>query len=197
MSRAQIDHAGLNLLFMEARTQNSWHQKPVPKDLMRRVFDLMKMAPTSANCSPGRFVFVASSEGKDKLKPALSEGNLAKTMSAPLTVIIAYDMEFYEHLPKLFPHTDARAWFTGHDDLIHETAFRNGSLQEAYLMMAARALGLDCGPMSGFDTDKVNSTFFPDGRFKVNFICNVGYGDDKEVYPRGPRFEFDEVCAIV
>jgi 3-hydroxypropanoate dehydrogenase len=197
MSRAQIDHAGLNLLFMEARTQNSWHQKPVPKDLMRRVFDLMKMAPTSANCSPGRFVFVASSEGKDKLKPALSEGNLAKTMSAPLTVIIAYDMEFYEHLPKLFPHTDARAWFTGHDDLIHETAFRNGSLQGAYLMMAARALGLDCGPMSGFDTDKVNSTFFPDGRFKVNFICNVGYGDDKEVYPRGPRFEFDEVCAIV
>ena len=197
MSRAQIDHAGLNLLFMEARTQNSWHQKPVPKDLMRRVFDLMKMAPTSANCSPGRFVFVASSEGKDKLKPALSEGNLAKTMSAPLTVIIAYDMEFYENLPKLFPHTDARAWFTGHDDLIHETAFRNGSLQGAYLMMAARALGLDCGPMSGFDTDKVNSTFFPDGRFKVNFICNVGYGDDKEVYPRGPRFEFDEVCAIV
>ncbi|MEQ8508042.1 MAG: malonic semialdehyde reductase [Rhodospirillaceae bacterium] len=197
MSRAQIDQAGLNLLFMEARTQNSWHQKPVPEDLMRRVFDLMKMAPTSANCSPGRFVFVASSEGKDKLKPALSEGNLAKTMSAPLTVIIAYDMEFYEHLPKLFPHTDARAWFTGHDDLIHETAFRNGSLQGAYLMMAARALGLDCGPMSGFDTDKVNSTFFPDGRFKVNFICNVGYGDDKEVYPRGPRFEFDEVCAIV
>ncbi|MEQ9447234.1 MAG: malonic semialdehyde reductase, partial [Rhodospirillaceae bacterium] len=190
MSRAQIDQAGLNLLFMEARTQNSWHQKPVPEDLMRRVFDLMKMAPTSANCSPGRFVFVASSEGKDKLKPALSEGNLAKTMSAPLTVIIAYDMEFYEHLPKLFPHTDARAWFTGHDDLIHETAFRNGSLQGAYLMMAARALGLDCGPMSGFDTDKVNSTFFPDGRFKVNFICNVGYGDDKEVYPRGPRFEF-------
>ncbi|MEQ8735448.1 MAG: malonic semialdehyde reductase [Rhodospirillaceae bacterium] len=197
MSRAQIDQAGLNLLFMEARTQNSWHQKPVPEDLMRRVFDLMKMAPTSANCSPGRFVFVASSEGKDKLKPALSEGNLAKTMSAPLTVIIAYDMEFYEHLPKLFPHTDARAWFTGNDDLIHETAFRNGSLQGAYLMMAARALGLDCGPMSGFDADIVNSTFFPDGRFKVNFICNVGYGDDKEVYPRGPRFEFDEVCAIV
>ncbi len=197
MSRAQIDQFGLNLLFMEARTQNSWHQKPVPEDLMRRVFDLMKMAPTSANCSPGRFVFVASSEGKDKLKPALSEGNLAKTMSAPLTVIIAYDMEFYEHLPKLFPHTDARAWFTGNDDLIHETAFRNGSLQGAYLMMAARALGLDCGPMSGFDADIVNSTFFPDGRFKVNFICNVGYGDDKEVYPRGPRFEFDEVCAIV
>ena len=197
MSRTQIDQDGLDLLFMEARTQNSWHQKSVDENLMRRVFDLMKMAPTSANCSPGRFVFVTSPEGKEKLKPALSEGNLDQTMSAPLTVIIAYDMEFYEQLPKLFPHTDAKSWFTGNDELIHETAFRNGTLQGAYLMMAARAVGVDCGPMSGFYADKVNNAFFPDGKFKVNFICNLGYGDDKKIHPRGPRFEFDEACAII
>lgn len=118
-------------------------------------------------------------------------------MSAPMTAIIAHDMKFYEHLPDLFPHTDARAWFTGNDDLIAETAFRNGSLQGAYFMLAARALGLDCGPMSGFDVDIINDTFFPDGRFKVNFLCNIGYGDDEHVYPRTPRFEFDQVCTVV
>tara|TARA_B110000438_G_scaffold300321_1_gene352454 strand:- start:7584 stop:8189 length:606 start_codon:yes stop_codon:yes gene_type:complete len=195
--RTPLDDTGLALLFGDARTQNSWHPKAVPDTLLHNLFDLMKMAPTSANCSPARFVFVSTEAGKEKLKPALSSGNLEKSMAAPVTVVIAHDMQFYEHLPKLYPHTDARAWFTGNDALIAETAFRNGTLQGAYLMMAARALGLDCGPMSGFDVDKVNGAFFPDSRFKVNFLCNIGYGDDEHVHPRGPRFDFDEVCSII
>jgi 3-hydroxypropanoate dehydrogenase len=197
MSRTPIDDTGLNLMFRDARTQNSWHPEPVSADVLKNIFDLMKMAPTSANCSPARFVFVTTPEGKEKLKPALSSGNLDKTMSAPVTAIIAYDTVFHEHLPDLFPHTDARAWFTGNDDLVIETAMRNGTLQGAYLMMAARALGLDCGPMSGFDVDMINETFFPDGRFKVNFLCNLGYGDDEKAHARLPRFDFDQVCSIV
>jgi 3-hydroxypropanoate dehydrogenase len=197
MSRTPLSADGLDLLFNEARTQNSWQTTPVAKETLHHLFDLMKMAPTSANCSPARFVFVTTPEGREKLKPALAEGNLAQTMSAPVTAIIAHDVKFYEHLPTLFPHTDAKAWFTGNDALIEETAFRNGTLQGAYLMMAARALGLDCGPMSGFDVEKVNETFFPDGRFKANFLCNLGYGDDKKVHPRSPRFAFDDVCEIV
>lgn len=197
MPRTPINDTGLNLLFREARTQTTWHDESIPDALLREVYDLMKMAPTSANCSPARFVFVCSPEGKEKLKPALSSGNIEQTMTAPVTAIIAYDMKFYEHLPDLFPHTDARAWFTGNDALIKETAFRNGTLQGAYLMLAARALGLDCGPMSGFDVDKVNETFFPDGRFKVNFLCNIGYGDDKGLHARGPRLGFKQACQIV
>ncbi len=196
MTRTPLDNDGLNLLFREARTQNSWHDKPVSHSVLQELFNLLKMAPTSANCSPARFVFVSTPEGREKLKPAMSEGNMEQTMSAPVTAIIAYDTQFYEHLSFLFPHTDAKSWFTGNDSLIEETAFRNGSLQGAYLMMAARSLGLDCGPMSGFDADKINATFFPDGRLKVNFLCNLGYGDDKKVYPRGPRFEFDQACRI-
>lgn len=197
MPRPALADSGLDLLFNNARTQTTWHDESVPEALLREVYDLMKMAPTSANCSPGRFVFVSSPEGKEKLKPALLSGNIEQTMAAPVTAIIAHDMEFYEHLPDLFPHTDAKSWFTGNDDLIEETAFRNGTLQGAYLMMAARALGLDCGPMSGFDVDKVNETFFPDGRFKVNFLCNIGHGDDKGLHTRGPRLSFEHVCDVI
>ena len=197
MPRTALDDSGLNLLFRDARTQNSWHSEPVSEDTLHKIFDLMKMAPTSANCSPARFVFVTTAEGKAKLKPAIAEGNMEQTMTAPAIAIIAHDMKFYEHLQDLFPHTDAKSWFTGNDDLITETAFRNGSLQGAYFMMAARAIGLDCGPMSGFDVDMVNETFFPDGRFKVNFLCNIGQGDDKNVNPRAPRFNFDQVCEVI
>lgn len=197
MPRTPITDSGLDLLFNDARTQTTWHDEAIPDALLRKIYDLMKMAPTSANCSPGRFVFVCSPEGKEKLKPALLSGNVDQTMAAPMTAIIAHDMEFYEHLPELFPHTDARAWFTGNDALIMETAFRNGTLQGAYLMMAARALGLDCGPMSGFDVDKVNEIFFPDGRFKVNFLCNIGHGDDKGLHTRGPRLDFEQTCQVV
>lgn len=197
MPRTALDDTGLDLLFRNARTQNSWHPEPVSDDTLHKIFDLMKMAPTSANCSPARFVFVKTAEGKEKLKPALAGGNVEKTMTAPVTAIIAHDMQFYEHLPELFPHTDAKAWFTGNDDLVTETAFRNGTLQGGYLMLAVRSLGLDCGPMSGFDVDMVNSIFFPDGRFKVNFLCNIGYGDDKSVHPRGPRFAFEQACEVI
>ena len=195
--RTPATESDLNLLFRDARTQNSWHDKPVAEDLIRQIYDLMKMAPTSANCSPARFVFVHTPEGKEKLKPALSGGNMDKTMGAPVTAIIGYDMAFYDKLPELFPHTDARAWFTGNDALIKDTAFRNGSLQGAYLMLAARALGLDCGPMSGFDEDIVNDTFFKDTTVRVNFLCNIGYGDDQSVFPRGPRLAFEDACSLV
>ena len=197
MPRTPIDDTGLNLLFRDARTQSSWHPESVSDALLKAISNLMKMAPTSANCSTARFVFVTTTEGKEKLKPTLAQGNLTQTMAAPVTAIIGHDMEFYDYMPELFPHTDAKSWFTGNDALIVETAFRNGTLQGAYLMMAARALGLDCGPMSGFDVDKVNEAFFPDRRVKVNFLCNFGYGDDKKVHARGPRFDFDRVCQVV
>ena len=155
------------------------------------------MGPTSANCSPARIVFVISPEAKRKLKPCLMEGNVDKTMAAPATAIIAYDTRFHEHLPRLFPHTDAKSWFDGNPTLIEETAFRNSSLQGAYLIISARALGLDCGPMSGFDSAKLNAEFFADGRFKSNFLCNIGHGDSGGLFPRSPRFEFDDVCEII
>jgi len=197
MTRKPLDDVGLNLLFTDARTHYSWHKKVVHNSLLRQIFNLMRMAPTSANCSPARLIFITTADGKEKLRPALSEGNLQQTMSAPVTVIISNDMRFYEHLPHLFPHADAQAWFADDDGLIEETAFRNGTLQGAYLMMAARALGLDCGPMSGFDVEKMNSIFFPGGRFKVNFLCNIGYGDDSQTYKRTPRFSFSEVCQVI
>ena len=191
-----LSDKGLDLLFREARTHNAWQDKEVSDVLLEAIFDLAKMGPTSANCSPLRVVFVKSQAAKEKLKPALIEGNVAKTMAAPVTVIIGHDTAFYEHLPRLFPHADARAWFTGNDTLIAETAFRNGSLQGAYFILAARSLGLDCGPMSGFDNAKVDAAFFPDGRVKSNFLCNLGYGDPAGLFPRSPRFEFDDVCTI-
>jgi 3-hydroxypropanoate dehydrogenase len=155
------------------------------------------MGPTSANCSPARIVFAQSDEAKKKLEPHLSEGNRAKTMVAPVVAIIGYDTQFYEHLPKLFPHADARSWFVGKPAHIETTAFRNGSLQGAYLIMAARALGLDCGPMSGFDNAGVDEAFFPGGRIKSNFICSLGHGDPAGLFARSPRFAFEEFCSIV
>jgi 3-hydroxypropanoate dehydrogenase len=192
-----IDAHALDLLFNTARTHNGWQDKPVSEALLRQAFDLAKMGPTSANCSPMRVVFVTSQAGKERLKPALSAANRDKTMAAPVTAILANDTRFYEELPRLFPHADARAWFTSNAELAAITAMRNGTLQGAYLMLAARAVGLDCGPMSGFDTAKVDAEFFPDGRFKSNFLCNLGYGDPAKLFPRSPRFDFDEVCKIV
>jgi 3-hydroxypropanoate dehydrogenase len=192
-----IDAHALETLFIAARTHNGWLDKPVADELLTKVYDLAKMAPTSANCSPMRVVFVTSKAGKERLKPALAAGNLDKTMAAPVTAILANDTRFYDELPRLFPHADARAWFAGNAELAAATAMRNGTLQGAYLMLAARALGLDCGPMSGFDPAKLDAEFFPDGRFKSNFLCNLGYGDTSKLFPRSPRFAFDEVCKIV
>ena len=192
-----IDDRGLDILFRTARTYNGWKDRDVSDVLIQAVYDLMKWGPTSANCCPARFLFVKSKEGKERLKPHLMPGNVDKTMAAPVTAIIAYDLKFYEHMDYLFPHTDARSWFEGKHALIHNTAMRNGSLQGAYLMLAARALGLDCGPMSGFDGDAVKEEFFPDEEVVVNFICSLGYGDPDSVHPRNLRFGFDDVCKIV
>jgi len=191
-----IDAHCLDQLFFDARTHNEWQDRPVSDELLRELFDVLRWAPTSANCSPARIVFVKSPEAKAKLLPALIEGNVEKTRTAPVTAIIGHDLEFHEHLPKLFPHTDARSWFVGNQPLIEATAFRNGTLQGAYLIMAARALGLDCGPMSGFDADQVNEAFFAGTSTRVNFLCNLGYGRPEALFPRSPRFEFEDVCRV-
>ncbi len=191
-----LDPAALDRLFLEARTYNAWNSKPVSEATLRRLWDIARMGPTSANCSPARIVFVTSKAAKEKLRPALIPTNVEKTMTAPVTAIIGHDLEFHEHLPKLFPHTDARAWFTGNRPLIETTAFRNGTLQGAYLILAARALGLDCGPMSGFDNAMVDRLFFPEGSVKSNFLCNIGHGEAKNLFPRSPRFAFEEACRI-
>ena len=187
----------LDTLFNDARTYNDFEDTDVSDELLHQLHDLVKMAPTSANCCPMRVVFVKSDEAKAKLKDCLMEGNIDKTMSAPVCAIIGMDMEFYEHLPKLFPHTDAKSWFEGKDKFIESTAFRNSSLQGGYFIMAARALGLDCGPMSGFSPKKINDTFFSGTKIKVNFLCNLGYGTKKDLFPRSPRFDFDDVNSIV
>ncbi len=192
-----ISHAALEQLFLNARTHSSWQDRPVSTETLHQLFELMKMAPTSANCSPARLVFVQSPEAKARLKPCLSEGNRDKTMAAPVTVIVAMDLQFYEQLPRLFPHTDARSWFAGNDAAIQSTAMRNSSLQGAYLIMAARALGLDCGPMSGFDNATVDAAFFPQGTIKSNFLINLGYGDASKLPPRAPRLGFDDACRIL
>lgn len=192
-----LPQEALDTLFMNARTYNNWQEKVISEDILKKLFDLTIMAPTSANCAPARFIFLQSQEAKEKLKPCLDPGNVDKTMSAPVTVIIAKDMDFYEEMPRLFPHTDAKAWFVGNDKLIKETAYRNSALQGAYLITAARALGLDCGPMSGFDKQAVKDTFFADKNWKANFLCNLGYGDAEGLYPRSPRFSFDDVCEVL
>jgi 3-hydroxypropanoate dehydrogenase len=192
-----LDDSALDTLFRAARTHNAWQEKPVSDALLQAVWELAKMPPTSANCSPMRVLFVRSPEAKARLVPLLLEGNRAKTLKAPVTAIIGYDTEFYENLPRLFPHTDARAWFAGKPELIAATAFRNGTLQGAYLIMAARALGLDCGPMSGFDNASVDAAFFPEGRIRSNFLCSLGYGDPVGVRPRNPRLAFVEACKII
>ncbi len=192
-----LDDAALGALFRDARTHNAWTDQPVSDDDLRAVFDLMKWGPTSANSSPARFVFVRSPEAKARLSPALSRGNREKTMAAPATAIVAYDPRFYDKLPRLFPHTDARAWFAGNEALAAETAFRNSSVQGAYFIIAARALGLDCGPMSGFDRETVDAAFLGGYGWKSNFLINLGHGDPEAVKPRNPRLEFDEACLIV
>jgi len=195
----RLDDDGLDLIFRTARTHNVWTDRPVSDDLLRQVWDVARFGPTSANCSPMRVVFVRTPEGKARLKPALSEGNRDKTMAAPVVAIIAYDTRFFEHLGQLFPHNpEARSWFDGpgKEESARATAFRNGTLQGAYLMIAARAHGLDCGPMSGFDAAKVDAAFFPDGRFKANFLCSLGHGDASALFPRSPRFAFDEACRL-
>jgi len=193
---AELDRTALATLFEGARTHGVWLDRPVTEETLQRVYELLRLGPTSANCSPGRFVFVRSAAGKERLKPALSRGNLEKTMRAPVTAIVAYDEEFFEALPRLFPRVDARAWFTGSADLAHETGFRNGTLQGAYLIMAARAVGLDAGPMSGFDNAKVDAEFFPGTRWRSNFLVNLGYGDAGALRPRLPRLSFAEACRL-
>ena len=193
----RISNDALDQLLRQARTHSTWLPKRVPVELLREVYDLARMGPTSANSSPARFVFLESEAAKARLLPALAPLNVDKTKAAPVTVIVAWDAEFYEKLPQLFPHADMRSHFVGNQAVIDETAFRNSSLQGGYFILAARALGLDCGPMSGFDKAKVNAEFFPDGKWKANFLCNLGYGDRSKLFPRNPRLEFDEACRVL
>ena len=195
--RTAISDDALDRLFREARTYSAWLPEAVPVELLREAYELARLGPTSANGSPARFVFLTTRGAKERLRPALAPLNVEKTMAAPVTVIIAWDTEFHEHLPRLFPHGDMRSYFVGNEALIHETAFRNSSLQAAYFIVAARALGLDCGPMSGFNADKLNGEFFPDGKWKVNLLCNLGYGDHSKLYPRNPRLEFEEAAVVL
>jgi len=192
----RIDEAALDQLFREARTHNGWQARPVADELLREVVDLAKMGPTSANASPLRIVFVRTKEGKERLKPALAPTNLEKTMAAPVTAIIGHDLAFYELLPRLFPHADARAWFVGNEPLIETTALRNGTLQGAYFILAARALGLDCGPMSGFDNAQIDAEFFAGTTIKSNFLCNLGYGDPAKLFPRSPRLDAVKIARF-
>ncbi len=195
--KKQLDD-DLDLIFRSARTHNVWLPTPVPESMLRQIWDLMKFGPTSANCSPLRIVFVQSKEAKERLVACMNENNRAKTRVAPVTAILAMDLEFYEKLPRLFPHNQtARSWFAGKPQLIWETALRNSSLQGAYFIIAARALGLDCGPMSGFNADQVNAEFFAGSSLKVNFVCSLGHGDGSKLFPRSPRLDFDEACRIV
>lgn len=200
--RTQIlPDAALDQLFKEARTRYAWSDKPVPDTLIRSLYELMKWAPTSANGQPGRYLFITSDEARAKLEPLLIPDNVAKTMSAPVICLLGYDLAFHEHLPEQFPHTDAKSWYDGNEALIQETAMRNGTLQGGYLMLAARALGLDVGPMSGFDADGATETFFKDRpgfeTVRANFLCNIGYGTDDKLFERGPRLAFGDVAQII
>jgi 3-hydroxypropanoate dehydrogenase len=192
-----LPQEALEQILTKARTHSVWLPEPVRDELLHQIYDLMKWGPTSANSCPARIVFVKSKEAKGKLLPCLAPGNVEKAKTAPVTAIIAQDMQFFEKLPRLFPHADARSWFAGNSAFIETTAFRNGSLQGAYFIIAARSLGLDCGPMSGFDNAKVDAVFFEGTSWKSNFICNVGYGDSGGLYPRSPRLDFNEACKIL
>jgi 3-hydroxypropanoate dehydrogenase len=192
-----VSAESLNQIFREARTYRAWRPEPVPEKLLRELYDLTRLGPTSANASPARFVFVTSQQAKQRLLPALDPGNVEKTRAAHVNVIVAYDTEFHELFPKLMPGIDFRSRFVGKPELIEETAFRNGTLQGAYLILAARALGLDCGPMSGFSKEKVDQEFFSDGKWKSNFLCNLGYGDGSKMPPRAPRLSFEEACMVL
>jgi 3-hydroxypropanoate dehydrogenase len=197
MSKVLNDES-LDTLFRSARTHSAWLDRPVDDALLQKAYDLAKMGPTSANMCPMRVVFVRSPEAKERLKPCLDAGNVNKTMAAPVTAVIGMDVHFFEQLPKLFPHADAKAWFKDlPENVLEYVALRNSSLQGAYFMLAARSLGLDCGPMSGFDNAKVDAAFFAGTTVKSNFLCNVGYGDASKLYPRSPRLAFAEACRIV
>jgi 3-hydroxypropanoate dehydrogenase len=191
-----IDEGALDKLFSAARTHNGWLDRPVPASLLRQAIELAKMAPTSANTLPMRVVYLTTAEAKEQLKPALAPQNVEKTMAAPATAIIGYDLGFPDLLPRLFPHADARAWFQGNDALTTDTAFRNSSLQGGYLILALRALGLDVGPMSGFDPAKVDATFFAGTKIRTNFLLNIGYGDATKLFPRSPRLAFEEIARF-
>lgn len=192
-----LDQTALDQLFLTAHTHNAWQNRPVPDELLHRLYNLFRMGPTSANCCPARIVFVKTREAKEQLQPALDEGNRAKSMAAPVTAIIGYDMRFYEKMEQLFPHVQGvRGWFDKDEQTAFIHAFRNGTLQGAYLIVAARALGLDCGPMSGFNNAKVDQLFFADSAVKSNFLCNLGYGNPAGMHPRSPRLEFNEACRI-
>jgi len=192
-----LDDTALDQLFRTARTYRAWRDQAVSDETLHAIYELMKWGPTSSNCCPARIVFVKTPEAKARLEPALDAGNVRQTMAAPATAIIGYDLEFYEKLPLLAPQRDLRSEFVGKPELIRSTAFRNGSLQGGYLIIAARALGLDCGPMAGFDHDKVNAGFWAGTSVKTNFLCNLGYGDPAKVKPRAPRLSFDEACRII
>jgi len=194
---SSISQEALDTLVLRARTYSNWLDKPVADEVLHQIYDLMKYGPTSANTCPARIVFVKSKEAKEKMLPCLAPPNVEKTKAAPVTAIIAMDMAFYEKLSELFPHTNAKSWFVGNTALIESTAFRNGSLQGGYFILAARAVGLDCGPMSGFDNAKLDAAFFAGTAWKSNFICNLGYGDASKLHPRNPRLTFDEACKIL
>jgi len=196
-TRPTIDHAALSQLFLEARTYNEFRDIPVSDAKLREAIDLAKMAPTSVNQSPLRVLFLRTPEAKERLRPALAPGNLDKTMVAPVVAITGYDVKFYEHLPFLFPHADAKAWFSGNEAFATRAAFQNGTLQVAYLILALRAVGLDTGPMTGFDNAKIDAEFFPDGAVKSNVLINIGYGDNQNMFPRSPRFEFGQIAQII
>ena len=192
-----LNDAALDTLFREARSFSHWQDRPVSPTQLQQLYDLMKWGPTAANSCPARLVFVQSEAAKARLKPCLAEGNVDKSMSAPVVAIIGMDLEFHEKLARLFPHTDARSWYAGKPEKILASASLNGTLQGAYFMLAARSLGLDCGPMSGFDNAKMDTEFFADGKVKSLFICAIGYGERSKLFPRGPRLGFDEVCQIL
>ena len=192
-----LNEKQLDLLFGQARSMNGWLSKEVSDDMVKSLYELTKMGPTSTNCCPGRFVFIKSQEEKEKLEPALLPNNIPKVMSAPVIAIIGYDLDFSDHMTKLFPHMDVAPMYKGNNEMNVSTAFRNSSLQGAYLMMVARAMGLDCGPMSGFNNQLVDETFFSDTNIKSNFLCCIGYGDSTKIFQRLPRLDFDEVCKII
>lgn len=194
---APLDDDALDLLFRQARSHNGWNEQLVADDQLYALYDLMKWCPTSANSCPARILFLRTPESKERLKPFLNPGNVEKTITAPVVAILGYDLTFHDRLPQLFPHTDARSWFAGKPEKIRHAAFLNGTLQGAYFMMAARALGLDCGPMSGFDSAGVDRVFFADSQVKSNFLCNLGHGDPTKIFPRLPRLAFDEACMLL
>jgi 3-hydroxypropanoate dehydrogenase len=197
VANGRINAQALNQVFLDARTHNGWQDRPVSDDLLREAVDITKMAPTSANTSPLRIVFVRSQAAKERLRAALAPANVEKTIAAPVTAILGYDLKFYEHLPRLFPHADARAWFAGREAFANDTAYKNGTLQAAYFILALRSLGLDTGPMTGFDPAQVNAEFFAGESIRSNILVNIGYGDPAKLFPRSPRFSFDEIARIV